>query len=157
MKEKKFSGLDFNTLSLHAGHKPDSDYKARAIPIYQSTSYIFENTKEASAIFNLEKDGHIYSRISNPTVSALEERLASLENGIGCLCTSSGQAALHILIATLLNSGDHVVSSNRIYGGTRNLLGMTMKRFGINTTFVDPNNMKEIKKSINAKSFHCHS
>ena len=87
MKEKKISGLDFNTLSLHAGQKPDSDYKARAIPIYQSTSYIFENTKEASAIFNLEKDGHIYSRISNPTVSALEERLASLENGIGCLCT----------------------------------------------------------------------
>ena len=155
MKEKKFSGLDFNTLSLHAGHKPDSDYKARAIPIYQSTSYIFENTKEASAIFNLEKDGHIYSRISNPTVSALEERLASLENGIGCLCTSSGQAALHILIATLLNSGDHVVSSNRIYGGTRNLLGMTMKRFGINTTFVNPNNMQEIKKSIkkNTKLF----
>ncbi len=159
MKEKKFKGLDFNTLSIHAGQKIDRDHRSRAMPIYQSAAYVFENTSEASAVFNLEKDGHIYSRISNPTVSALEERLASLENGIGCICTSSGQAALHVLVSTLLNSGDHIVSSNRIYGGTRNLLGLTMKRFGVSTTFVDPSNFNEIKKSIkkNTKLFFAES
>ena len=159
MKEKKFKGLNFNTLSVHSGQKPDSDFKARAMPIYQSSAYLFENTSEASSVFNLEKDGHIYSRISNPTVSALEERLASLENGIGAICTSSGQAALHILVATLMNAGDHIISSNRIYGGTRNLLGLTMKRFGIETTFVNPNNIDDIKKSIkkNTKLFFAES
>ena len=119
MKEKKFKGPAFNTLSVHAGQKPDDEHKARAVPIYQSSAYLFESTKEASSVFNLEKDGHIYSRISNPTVSALEERLASLENGIGALCTASGQAALHILVATIMSAGDHILSSNRIYGGTR--------------------------------------
>ena len=156
MKKKKNLNLfNFNTTSLHSGQKLDSDYAARALPIYQTTSYVFENASEASSIFNLEKDGHIYSRISNPTVSALEERLASLEKGIGAICTSSGQAALHLAIVTLLNAGDHILSSNRIYGGSRNLLGLTLRRFGINTTFVDPSNLKEIKKSIkkNTKLF----
>lgn len=159
MKEKKYKGFDFNTLSVHAGNRPDSDFKSRATPIYQSTAYVFENTKEASSVFNLEKDGHLYSRISNPTVSALEERLASLENGIGAICTSSGQAALHILVATLMSAGDHIISSNRIYGGTRNLLGITLKRFGIETSFVDPNNIKEIEKNIkkNTKLFLAES
>ena len=159
MKEKKFKGPAFNTLSVHAGQKPDDEHKARAVPIYQSSAYLFESTKEASSVFNLEKDGHIYSRISNPTVSALEERLASLENGIGALCTASGQAALHILVATLMSAGDHILSSNRIYGGTRNLLGLTMKRFGIETTFVNPNDFKEIKQNIqkNTKLFFAES
>ena len=158
-KKKNFKIFDFNTLSLHAGQNLDTDFASRALPIYQTTSYVFENSSEASSIFNLEKDGHIYSRISNPTVATLEERLATLEKGIGAICTSSGQAALHLTVATLLNSGDHIISSNRIYGGSRNLLGLTLKRFGIKTTFVDPNNFKDIKKNIkkNTKLFFAES
>ncbi len=154
-KKNNLKLFNFNTLSLHSGQSLDSDYSSRALPIYQTTSYVFKNASEASSVFNLEQDGHIYSRISNPTVSALEERLAALEKGIGAICTSSGQAALHLTIATLLNAGDHIIASNRIYGGSRNLLGLTLKRFGINTTFVDPNNLNEIKKSIrkNTKLF----
>ena len=146
MKKKKPKLFNFNTLSLHSGQNLDNDFASRALPIYQTTSYVFKNASDASSIFNLEQDGHLYSRISNPTVSALEERLASLEKGIGAICTASGQAALHLTIATLLNAGDHIVSSNRIYGGSRNLLGLTLKRFGISTTFVDPTNFTQIKK-----------
>lgn len=154
-KEKKFGKYEFNTSSIHAGQKLDKDYKARAIPIYQTTSYVFDTADEASAVFNLEKDGHIYSRISNPTVSALEEKIAVLERGVGAICTASGQAALHLAVATLLNAGDHIISSNRIYGGSRNLLGLTLKRFGVDTSFVDPKNIKSIKKNIkkNTKLF----
>ena len=147
-KKKNLKLFNFNTLSLHSGQKLDSDYSSRAVPIYQTTSYVFESAKEASSVFNLEKDGHIYTRISNPTVSALEERLASLEKGIGAICTASGQAALFLTIATLLNSGDNIIASNRIYGGSRNLLDLTLKRFGIRTTFVNPDNLEEIKKNI---------
>ena len=132
-KKNNLKLFNFNTLSLHSGQKLDSDYSSRAVPIYQTTSYVFESAKEASSVFNLEKDGHIYTRISNPTVSALEERLASLEKGIGAICTASGQAALFLTIATLLNSGDNIIASNRIYGGSRNLLDLTLKRFGIRT------------------------
>ena len=114
MKKKKLKLFNFNTLSLHSGQNLDNDFASRALPIYQTTSYVFKNASNASSIFNLEQDGHLYSRISNPTVSALEERLASLEKGIGAICTASGQAALHLTIATLLNAGDHIVSSNRI-------------------------------------------
>ncbi len=155
MKKNKYKEFNFNTLSVHSGQKLDDSFKSRAVPIYQTTSYVFDDVNHASAVFNLESDGHIYSRISNPTVSALEERLASLENGIGAICVASGQAALHLTVATILNKGDHIVSSNRIYGGSRNLLGLTMKRFGIETTFVDPSNLKLIKKSIkrNTKMF----
>ena len=152
MKKKNLKLFNFNTLSLHSGQNLDKDFSSRALPIYQTTSYVFKNAKEASSIFNLEQDGYLYSRISNPTVSALEERLAALEKGIGAICTSSGQAALHLTIATLLNSGDHIISSNRIYGGSRNLLGLTLKRFGIDTTFVDPNNFAQIKKNIKKKT-----
>ncbi len=159
MKKKNLKLFNFNTLSLHSGQNLDSDFNSRALPIYQTTSYVFKNADDASSIFNLEQDGHLYSRISNPTVSALEERLASLEKGIGAICTSSGQAALHLTIATLLNAGDHIISSNRIYGGSRNLLGLTLKRFGIETTFVDPNNLNQIKKNIknNTKLFFAES
>ena len=155
MKKKKYKKFNFNTLSIHAGQKLDKNYNSRAVPIYQTTSYLFESTNQAASIFNLEIDGHIYSRISNPTVSALEERLAALENGIGAICVASGQAALHLTVATLLNKGDHIISSDRIYGGSRNLLGLTLKRFGIETTFVDPRNLTSIKKSIkkNTKLF----
>ena len=154
-KHNKFQGHRFSTLSVHSGQKLDKDFKARAVPIYQTTSYVFDSTSEAASIFNLDADGHIYSRISNPTVSALEERLASLEKGIGAICVASGQAALHLTVATLLNQGDHIIASDRIYGGSRNLLGLTLKRFGIEVTFVDPKNYKLISKSIkkNTKLF----
>ena len=154
-KNNKFHGHRFSTLSVHSGQKLDKDFKARAVPIYQTTSFVFDSTSEAASIFNLDADGHIYSRISNPTVSALEERLASLEKGIGAICVASGQAALHLTVATLLNQGDHIIASDRIYGGSRNLLGLTLKRFGIEVTFVDPKNYKLISKSIkkNTKLF----
>lgn len=130
---------DFETLSLHAGTPPDPATGARAQPIYMTTSYVFEDTDHAAALFNLERPGHIYSRISNPTVAAFEERVAALEGGVGAVATASGQAALHLAIATLLGQGGHIVASRNIYGGSVNLLTHTLPRFGITTTFVGPN------------------
>ncbi len=127
----------FDTLSLHAGQRPDPSTGARAVPIYATTSYMFRDTDEASALFNLEAPGHIYSRISNPTVSVLEERLAALDGGVGAVCTASGTAALHLAIATLCSAGDHIVSSRNLYGGSYNAMRLTFPRFGITTTFVD--------------------
>ena len=126
------------TLSLHAGQQPDPTTGARAVPIYQTTSYSFSSVDDASAMFNLEQPGHIYSRISNPTVAVLEERLAALENGVATVCTASGQAALFLAIATLTGSGGHIVASRNIYGGSHQMLNITLPRFGITTTFVDP-------------------
>ena len=143
---KKTFQLD--TLNLHAGQKLDSDFSARAQPIYQTTSYVFDTTENAKAMFNLEKQGHIYSRISNPTVSALEERIAAIEGGVGAVCTASGQAALHLAVVTLMNSGSHIIASDRIYGGSRNLLGLTLKRFGIETSFIDFSDLKLVKDSV---------
>ena len=120
MLEAKF--LRFDTLSLHAGQQPDPATGARAVPIYQTTSYVFRDADHAAALFNLERGGHIYSRISNPTVAVLEERLAALEGGVGAVCTSSGQAALHLAIATLMGQGGHIVASRNIYGGSYNIL-----------------------------------
>ncbi len=148
IKKKNKIEKSVNTLALHAGLKLDKDFRSRALPIYQTTSYVFEDCDVAKAIFNLENPGHIYSRISNPTVAALEERLAVLEGGIGSICTSSGMAALHLAIVTLLSNGDHIVASSSIYGGSRNLLGLTLPRFGINTTFVEPNDMVSISNAI---------
>src|SRR5438132_3077683 len=128
----------FETLSLHAGQRPDPVTGARAVPIYQTTSYVFQDSDHAAALFNLERAGHIYTRISNPTTAVLEERLAALEAGVGAVCTASGMAAMHLAIATLLNAGDHIVSSASLYGGTINLLTHTLPRFGITTTFVKP-------------------
>jgi O-acetylhomoserine (thiol)-lyase len=128
----------FDTLSLHAGQRPDPATGARAVPIYQTTSYVFDDTEHAAALFNLERAGHIYSRISNPTVAVLEERISALEGGVGAVATASGQAALHLAIATLMGAGGHIVASARIYGGSHNLLTHTLPRFGIATTFVDP-------------------
>ena len=121
----------FETLSLHAGQHPDPVTGARAVPIYQTTSYVFQDSDHAAALFNLERAGHIYTRISNPTTAVLEERLAALENGVGAICTASGMAALHLAIATLMNAGDHIVASASLYGGTINLLAHTLPRFGI--------------------------
>ena len=127
-----------DTLSLHAGQKPDPVTGARAVPIYQTTSYVFDDTEHAASLFNLERAGHIYSRISNPTVAVLEERIAALEGGVGAVCTASGQAALHLGIATLMGAGGHIVSSASLYGGSHNLFTHTLPRFGIETSLVDP-------------------
>ena len=131
----------FDTLSLHAGQQTDPVHGARAVPIYQTTSYVFEETDEAASLFNLERPGYVYSRISNPTVAVLEERLAALEGGVGAVCTASGMAAMHVAIATLLGAGDHIVASSSLYGGTVNLLSSTLPRFGITTTFVHPRDL----------------
>ncbi len=130
--------LKFNTLALHAGQQPDPTTGARAVPIYQTTSFVFDDTEQAAALFNLEQAGHIYSRISNPTVAVLEERLAALEGGVGAVCTASGQAALHLAIATLMDAGGHIVASSSLYGGSINMFVHTLPRFGITTTLVDP-------------------
>jgi len=128
----------FDTLSLHAGAVPDPATGARATPIYQTASFVFPDTDHAAALFNMERAGHVYSRISNPTVAVLEERVAALEGGVGAIGTASGQAALHLAIATLQGAGSHVVASRSLYGGSHNLLDYTLPRFGIETTFVDP-------------------
>lgn len=138
----------FDTLALHAGQHPDPTTGARAVPIYQTTSYMFRDTDHAAALFNLERPGHIYSRISNPTNAVLEERIAALEGGLGAIVTASGQAALHLAIATLMDAGSHIVSSGSIYGGSHNLFTHTLPRFGIETTFVDPRDASTFKKSI---------
>ena len=138
----------FDTLSLHAGQQPDPVTGARAVPIYQTTSYVFPDTDYAAALFNLERVGHIYSRISNPTNAVLEERIAALEGGVGAIATASGQAALHLGIATLMGAGGHIVSSASIYGGSHNLFTHTLPRFGIETTFVDPRDPDAIGAAI---------
>src|SRR3954452_14413091 len=126
----------FRTRALHAGGTPDAEHGARAVPIYQSTSFVFKDTDDAADLFALQKYGNIYSRIGNPTVAAFEERIASLEGGIGAVATASGQAAEFLTIAALCEQGDHIVSSAQLYGGTRTLLEGTLARFGVRTTFV---------------------
>ncbi|NMF90373.1 O-acetylhomoserine aminocarboxypropyltransferase [Aromatoleum petrolei] len=126
------------TLALHAGQSPDPAFGARAAPIYFTTSYVFPDTDHAAALFNLERPGHVYTRISNPTNAMLEERIAALEGGVGAIAVASGQAALHLAITTLMGAGGHIVASHALYGGSHNLLAYTLPRFGITTTFVDP-------------------
>ncbi len=142
----------FETLSLHAGHHPDPVTRSRAVPIYQTTSYLFDDADHAAGLFNLERAGHIYTRISNPTIAVLEERLAALEDGVGAVCTASGMAAMHIAIATLLGAGDHIVASTSLYGGTVNLLTHTLPRFGITTTFVKPRDLDGFRAAIGQKT-----
>jgi O-acetylhomoserine (thiol)-lyase len=142
----------FETLSLHAGQHPDPVTGARAVPIYQTTSYVFQDAEHAAALFNLERAGHIYTRISNPTTAVLEERLAALEGGVGAIATASGMAAMHLAIATLVGVGDHIVASASLYGGTINLLAHTLPRFGITTTFVKPRELDGFRSAINART-----
>ncbi|MEZ5460035.1 MAG: aminotransferase class V-fold PLP-dependent enzyme [Steroidobacteraceae bacterium] len=130
--------LGFDTLALHGGQQPDPVTGARAQPIYQSVSFVFNDTDEASSRFDIARSGYVYSRIGNPTVAVLEERLAMLEGGVGAVATASGMAAIHLAITTLAGAGDHIVASRALYGGTHNLLSYTLPRFGIKTTFVDP-------------------
>tara|TARA_R110000787_G_scaffold63679_7_gene143653 strand:- start:82647 stop:83942 length:1296 start_codon:yes stop_codon:yes gene_type:complete len=139
---------NFDTLSLHAGHTPDAETGSRAVPIYQTTSYMFESTDHAASLYNLEQPGHIYSRLSNPTVAVLEERMAALEGGVGAVATASGMAAIFLAIATLMDKGGHIVSSGSVYGGTHNLFSYTLPRFGIETTFVNPRDPDAFKAAI---------
>jgi O-acetylhomoserine (thiol)-lyase len=146
MPDPKFP--KFATLSLHAGQRPDPSTGARAVPIYQTTSYVFRDSDHAAALFNLEEPGYLYSRIANPTVAVLEERLAALEGGVGAVCTASGQAALHLAIATLMGAGGHIVAAASLYGGSINLLKLTLPRFGITTTFVDPRDPAAFRRAL---------
>lgn len=141
-------GLGFETLALHAGQRPDETFGARAQPIYMTTSYLFDSVDHAASLFNLETPGHIYSRISNPTVAAFEERMAALEGGVGAVATASGQAALFLAVATLMGQGGHIVASGSIYGGSHNMFNLTLPRFGITTTFVNPRNTDEFVEAI---------
>ena len=138
----------FDTMSLHSGHVPDKETGSRAVPIYQTTSYVFKDTDEAAALYNMEVGGHLYTRISNPTIATLEQRLASLDGGVSCVACSSGMAAMHLVVTAICSSGDHIVASNKMYGANINLLQHTMTRFGIETEFVNPNNLEEIEKAI---------
>ena len=146
MVEAKF--LKFDSLALHGGQQPDPATGSRAVPIFQTTSYVFRDSDQAAALFNLERAGHIYSRISNPTVAVLEERIAALEGGVGAVATASGQAALHLAIATLMGAGSHIVAAKSLYGGSVNLLKLTLPRFGITTEFVDPRDPAAFARAI---------
>ncbi len=138
----------FDTLSLHAGTCPDPSTGARATPIYFSSSFVFEDSGHAASLFNMERAGHVYSRISNPTNAVLEERIAALEGGVAGLAVASGQAALHVGLSTIAGAGSHIVASRALYGGSHNLLAYTLKRFGIETTFVDPRDLDAWRAAI---------
>lgn len=138
----------FDTLSLHAGQQPDPTTGARAVPVYQSTSFVFDDSDRAASLFDVARGGHVYSRISNPTVAVLEERMAALEGGVAAVCTASGMAAIHVGIATICGAGGHIVASRSLYGGTHNLLSYTLRRFGISTTFVDPRDPDAFAQAI---------
>ena len=150
-----YNDPSFDTLALHAGAAPDPTTGARAVPIHMTTSFVFESSDHAAALFNLERAGHVYSRISNPTNAVLEQRVAALEGGIGAISTASGQAALHLTIATLMGAGSHIVASTALYGGSHNLLHYTLSRFGIETTFVKPDDIDAWKAAVrpNTKLF----
>src|SRR5260370_26660909 len=152
MPYKNDHAYGFSSRTLHAGHQPDSASHARAVPIYQTTSFVFENTEHAAALFNLQQFGNIYTRIMNPTTGAFEERMASLEGGIGALATGSGQAAQFLAIASLLDSGDQIVSSSTLYGGTYTQFDVSLRRLGIDTVFVDPDKPENFRKAITPKT-----
>lgn len=147
------------TIALHTGYTPESDHGSRAVPIYQTTSYAFDSVQMASSLFNVEQGGHIYSRISNPTVSVLEQRMAALEGGTGAICTASGMSALFSTFITLCSAGDHIVSSEQIYGSTATTLRYTLKRFGIECDFIPINDMDALRSAIrpNTKLVFCES
>ena len=140
--------FSFETLQLHAGQQPDAETKSRAVPIYQTTSFVFEDVQEGEDLFALRKPGNIYTRIGNPTVAVFEERMAALEKGVGALATASGMAALTYTILGLAHAGDHVVAATTLYGGTFNLLKETLPRYGVTTTFVDIENLDEVEAAI---------
>ena len=138
----------FDTLSLHAGHVPDPVHGSRAVPIHQTTSYVFKDSEHAAALYNMELGGHLYTRISNPTVAVLEQRVAALDGGVAATATASGMAALTTAVMTICSAGDHIVASSRMYGANINLLENTLPRFGITTTFVAPDDLAAIEAAI---------
>ena len=146
MSEPRFLGFD--TLALHAGQRPDPTTGSRAAPIYQTTSFVFKDTAQAAGLFTSGRAGYVYSRIANPTVAVLEERLAALEGGVGAVATASGMAAIHLAVMTLVGGGSHIVSSRALYGGTHNLFTYTLPRFGVTTTMVDPRKPAEFAAAI---------
>ena len=143
-----YSDPGFDTLALHAGATPDPTTGARAVPIHLTTSFVFQSSEHAASLFNMERSGHVYSRISNPTNAVLEERIAALEGGVGAIATASGQAALHLAISTLAGAGHHIVASSALYGGSHNLLDYTLRRFGISTSFVRPGDIDGWRAAI---------
>ena len=157
MGKSSFFGPE--TISLHSGYQPEPSFGSRAVPIYQTTSYVFETVDDAAALFNIEKGGHIYSRITNPTVAVLEQRIAALEGGVGAICTASGMSALFVTFISLCPAGDHIVSASQIYGSTGTLLKHTLKRFNIECTFISINDEKALKDAIqeNTKLVFCES
>ncbi len=144
-EDRKFG---FNTRALHAGQRPDPTTGARAMPIYQTSSFVFDDTEHAANLFALQRFGNIYTRIMNPTTAAFEERIASLEGGVGALALSSGQSAQFITMFTLLNPGDEIVASNTLYGGTYTQFDISFRRWGINTIFVDADDPENFRKAI---------
>jgi O-acetylhomoserine (thiol)-lyase len=142
----------FDTLALHAGATPDPTTGARATPVYFTSSFAFRDSDHAASLFNMERAGHVYSRISNPTNAVLEERIAALEGGVAGIATASGQAAMHLGLATVAAAGDHIVASRALYGGSQNLLAYTLKRFGIETSFVDPRDIDAWRAAIRSNT-----
>ncbi len=152
MPENEERSFNFNTRALHAGQQPDPATGARAVPIYQTTSYVFEDSDHAAALFGLQRFGNIYTRIMNPTTAVLEERMASLEGGVGALALASGQAAQFLTISSLCQSGDHLVSSSTLYGGTYTQFDVTFRRLGFDTTFVEPDDPENFRTAITDKT-----
>src|SRR5690348_10299859 len=142
----------FATRALHAGHRPDAETGARAVPIYQTTSYVFEDTDHAASLFNLQRFGNIYTRIMNPTTAVFEERMAALERGVGALAVASGQAAQFIALMSLLQSGDEIVAASTLYGGTYTQFDVSFRRLGIHTTFVDPDDPENFRQAITPRT-----
>ena len=151
--------LKLATKALHAGHDVKQTQGTRAVPIYQSTSYVFNDSDHAANLFSLSESGYIYTRLNNPTNDVLEQRLAAVEGGVAAVATASGTSAIATTFMTLLKSGDHIVASNSLYGGTYNMLNNTLPRFGITTTFVDPDNIDNFKNALkpNTKVFFAES
>ena len=141
--------LGFDTLQVHAGQKPDPATGSRAVPIYQTTSYVFRNTEHGANLFALKEPGNIYTRIMNPTNDVFEQRMAALEGGVAALAVSSGSAAITYAVLNIAGAGDEIVSASTLYGGTYNLLSTTLPRLGIKTVFVDPDDPENFRKAIN--------
>ena len=149
MADRKFA---FDTLCLHAGQIPDAATGARALPIYQTTSFVFDSADHAASLFNLQTFGNVYSRISNPTVAALEERIAALEGGRAALAAATGMAAQMLALLTLCRNGDHIVASRSLYGGTYSQLAVTFAQFGIDATFVDSDDPENFRPAIKSNT-----
>ena len=157
--QKRKNKYKFDTLQIHAGSRPDQSTGARQVPIYQNTAYVFKSILQAEALFNLQELGYIYSRLSNPTGSALQERVATIEGGIGAICCSSGHAAQILALFPLMQPGDNIIASSRLYGGTIQQFSNTIKKFGWKAKFIDIDNYKAINESVDSrtKAIFCES